>query len=470
MRQPLKLSTPILPILFAVLLAGGCATRTYEARPIDTATIGAEWQTRTLADPGLLSWISRTRGSPAGKIETWGLPELTLAGLYLHPDLDIARAQLRAAEAAQRSAGLPRSPRFSGVVEHHSKADGISPWSIGVGLEIPIRTGERQAAQLDYSAALTESVRLEIGSIAWQVRSRLRTALIEHLTAEAYLTLLQSELELREDAMRIIEARLMLGAVSRGEASDTRLQLDGTRMARTAGIAAADKSLAALAAALGLPPEALSTITLSRAAIAPPSERLPADDIQRAAMLNRIDLRVGLARYAVAESRLRLEIAKQVPEFTLGPGFFFDQGDRVWSLGTSLLLALFDRNEGPIGEAEAQREVEGRRFLALQARAIGEQAAALQAYRNALIQMENARVAKHAATEQVAAAERRVAAGQDDRLDLIRRRLELVLAEKALVAARFETQRALGALEDAVQQPLDGSAPLPDIFARNDLS
>lgn len=135
-----------------------------------------------------------------------------------------------------------------------------------------------------------------------------------------------------------------------------------------------------------------------------------------------------------------------------------------------MLLALFDRNEGPIAEAEAQREVEGRRFLALQARAIGEQAAALQAYRNALLQLENARAAERAVAEQVSTAERRVTAGHDDRLDLVRHRLELVFAGKALLAARFETQRALGALEDAVQQPLDGNAPLPDVFAGNDPS
>lgn len=410
------------------------------------------------------------RGSPAGKIETWGLPELTLAGLYLHPDLDIARAQLQAAETAQRSAGLPRSPKISGLVEHHSKADGISPWSIGIGLEIPIRTGARQAALQDHSAALTEAVRMEIGAITWRVRSRLRAALIEHLTAEAHLALLQRELDLRGDAMRIVEARLTVGAASRGEANDSRLQLGSAGMARSAGIAAIDKTLAVLAAAIGLSPEALASVRLNTAAIAPPAERLPADDIQRAAMLNRIDLRVGLARYAATESRLRLEIARQVPEITLGPGFFFDQGDRVWSLGASLLLALFDRNEGPIAEAEAQREVEGRRFLALQARAIGEQAAALQAYRNALLQLENARAAECAVAEQVSTAERRVTAGHDDRLDLVRRRLELVLAGKVLLAARFETQRALGALEDAVQQPLDGSAPLPDVFAGNDPS
>jgi outer membrane protein TolC len=452
------------------MLAGGCATRTYEARPIDPTKASAQWRERSLADPALLAWVDRMRGSPAGKIDAWGLPELTLASLYLHPDLELARARLRAAEAAQYSAGLPKSPRISGLVEHHSKADGISPWSIGVGLEMPIRTDARGEAQREHSAALTEVVRLEVGAIAWQVRNRLRAALIEHLAAEAQLALLQSELDLREEATRMIEARLVLGAASLSETGESRLQLGSAAMAYRAGVAASHKTLAELAAALGLPADALAAATLDPAAITPPAERLLADDVQQAALLNRIDLRVGLAHYAAAEARLRLEIARQVPEITLGPGFFFDQGDRIWSLGASLLLALSDHNAGPIAEAEAQREVEGRRFLALQARVIGEQAAALRAYRNALRQLEKAGTVERAAAEQVAAAERRVTAGQDDRLDLVRRRLERVLAGKALLAARFETQRALGALEDAVQQPLDGSAPLPDVFARNDPS
>lgn len=466
----MRRSTFFLPLLLTVLLSGGCATRTYEARPIDPARTGAQWRERSLADPALLAWVARMRGGPAGKIDAWGLPELTLAGLYFHPDLELARARLRAAEAAELSAGLPKNPRIAGLVEHHSKADGVSPWSIGVGLEVPVRAGDHREAQRGHSAALTEAVRLEVGAIAWQVRNRLRATLIEHLAAEAQLALLRSELELREDAARMMEARLALGAASLSEAGESRLQLGNAAMAHNASLAATHRTLAALAAALSLPADALGAAALDPRAIAAPAERLPADDVQQAALLNRIDLRVGLAHYAAAEARLRLEIARQVPEITLGPGFFFDQGDRIWSLGASLLLALSERNSGPIAEAEAQREIEARRFLALQARVIGEQAAALRTYRNALHQLEKATAADRAAAEQVASAERRVASGQDDRLHLVHRRLESVLAAKALLAARVDAQRALGALEDAVQQPLDGSAPLPDVFARNDPS
>ena len=76
------------------------------------------------------------------------------------------------------------------------------------------------------------------------------------------------------------------------------------------------------------------------------------------ALLNRLDIREALARYQAAEARLRLEVARQYPDITLSPGFLWDQGDLVWSVGAAILAPLFDINQGPIGEAEAARVLE----------------------------------------------------------------------------------------------------------------
>jgi hypothetical protein len=46
--------------------------------------------------------------------------------------------------------------------------------------------------------------------------------------------------------------------------------------------------------------------------------------------------------------------------------------------------------------------------------------------------------------------------------------LELVTAESGVLARRLNAQQAFGQLEDAVQQPLDGSAPLPEIPQNTD--
>ena len=61
-----------------------------------------------------------------------------------------------------------------------------------------------------------------------------------------------------------------------------------------------------------------------------------------------------------------------------------------------------------------------------------------------------------------AAMQRAVTAGEEDRLSLSGVRIEGAVAARARLEAERRLQGALGALEDAVQQPLEPGPPLPD--------
>ena len=105
----------------------------------------------------------------------------------------------------------------------------------------------------------------------------------------------------------------------------------------------------------------------------PPAEAtLSPGSLQRTGLFNRIDVRRSLEEYAAAESAVRSEIARQYPDISFGPGFAYDQGQNKFTFGFSVTLPIFNRNKGPIAEAEARREEVATRFLSLQARVIGE--------------------------------------------------------------------------------------------------
>ena len=61
-----------------------------------------------------------------------------------------------------------------------------------------------------------------------------------------------------------------------------------------------------------------------------------------------------------------------------------------------------------------------------------------------------------------AAMRRAVAAGEEDRLALVGVQLEGAVSSRARLDALRRVQSALGALEDAVQQPLPPGRPLPN--------
>ena len=65
-------------------------------------------------------------------------------------------------------------------------------------------------------------------------------------------------------------------------------------------------------------------------------------------------------------------------------------------------------------------------------------------------------------TTRTAAMQRAVTAGEEDRLSLSGVRIEGAVAARARLEAERRLQGALGALEDAVQQPLEPGPPLPD--------
>ena len=443
------------PLILFTLLASACATQTYEPRPITPEDVEQAFRARALADAGLV------------EVERWGLPELTQAALRLHPDLDVARARWRATQAAESTAGQKPNPTISGSGEHHSRAEGVSPWTWVLDITIPIETHGKREARMEQAAALSEAARLDIAVTAWQIRSRLRQRMLELYSQQQQAAQLQREADARAQIVSILEARLAAGLVGGTDLSDARLQLQKARTALAAESARSAEARAALAGAVGLPESALAETRLSFAEFEHDVYELPPEDIQRTALLNRPEIRSALASYQAAESRLKLEIARQYPDIALTPGYSWDQGDNRWSLGLSLVLALLNKNEGPIAEATAQRALEVQKFNAMQAAIIGEQGEAHARLVAARQEIPKARKLVDAQNDRLAQTRRQFDAGYADRLELTAAQLELLTAESAVLSARLRMLHALGKLEDAVQQPLDGSAPLPDAPEEN---
>jgi outer membrane protein TolC len=148
-----------------------------------------------------------------------------------------------------------------------------------------------------------------------------------------------------------------------------------------------------------------------------------------------------------------LEVAKQYPDLNIGPGYDYNSGQNRWQLALNLPLP-FNRNRGPIAEAEARRSTAEKRFLAQQAAIEGELNVALAGYQASRSKADTAeQLAKEAAAASQAT-KSMVRAGAVSALEFTRRELEASTANIALQAARIEAQIAAGALEDAMQSPL----------------
>lgn len=449
-------------ILLACLLSA-CANQTYQPQPVQAESIAAAFDRRDLNSADLQRYM-QAHGYPADAfpIRQWGTRELTLAAFFFDPQLAVARAQWRASQAEEITAGQKPNPTVSGSAEHHSRAHDVSPWTITFGLDIPIETGNKRQIKQDRAASQSEAARIDIGQQAWQVRDKVQRSLNDYRAALLQTALLQREIDLDNAIVQMLEKRLEAGMVSNTELAVARTQLLKAQQALAANANRLSELRAGIAAAVGVPTQSLDNARIDTDPPAPiAADQLPSADVQRAALLNRLDIRSGLARYAAAESALRLEIARQRPDIVLSPAYSFDQGDNRWSLGLSLLLAFLNKNEGPIAEATAQRTLEAKRFEALQIKVITEQQQALAQYRGRLAELEQAEKLLTSQRQRLAQSERQFESGYIDRMEWTTIQLENLAAEQGRLNAAIETQKALAALENALQYPLDGSAPLP---------
>lgn len=187
---------------------------------------------------------------------------------------------------------------------------------------------------------------------------------------------------------------------------------------------------------------------------AQPGHQAMAGQLRRMALLNRSDVQGLLQEYEAAQSALQLQVASQFPNVTLGPGYTYDQGDNKYSLDVSAELPIFNRNQGPIAEAQASRTEAVARFVALQARIIGAIDAATASYRAASDTLSTADALLNGAEGRERQIARSFRAGQIDRPTLVTAQLESAAARLSRLDAAVQQRQALGALEDALQQPL----------------
>jgi outer membrane protein TolC len=450
--------------VLTVSLLAGCAK--YHARPLQPPALERAYHARSLNDPALQQYVEAKVGptATAWPPRSVDLKTLTLIGYYYSASLDVARAQLSAAQAGIQVARARINPGLNVSGGYDRNPD--SHFDRGIGPFFTVETAGKRGYRILRAEAEAESALNTLAEVSWQLRSSVRAAFINHLLAAGRFELVDHEVEVRREIVEIFERRLAVGEAPRPELDIYRVNLITADAALRRSRGEVTETRAALASAVGVPSTALAAVTWAAPSFEAPArpEVLPVSAVQRAGVLHRADLRRSLSDFAAADASLHLELARQYPDLVLSPAYEFQEAFARYMLNATLEpLALFHRNQGPIAVALAQREEAAAKFEALQARAIGEIETALIRYRSAFEQWQEADQLISVQHEREQAARRAMAAGEGDRLAVATAQLETVTAARARLDALAEVQNAMGALEDAMQQPLEDALTVPDV-------
>ena len=447
---------PRLSLAGMALLLGSCLS--YKAKPLNPVHTAADYESRTLNDAGLHAFINRHAEKMGVHGGEWNLGRLTLAALYFHPDLELANAERKAAEAGRTTAAERPNPTVALTPGYDTSAHGISPWIPMVSVDVPIETNGKRGIRKEGAARKAEAARWKMLETAWTVRSKLRKAMLALHGAQRTEALLSAQQTLQADTAKLLDEKRKAGEATPFEATQARIALSQTQLLLHDAQRQVSSSRVQLAEAVGVPSKALDSVKLDFGEFEKSPPDLGTASARRRALTNRADILGALAEYAASDSALRLEIAKQFPDIHLAPGYQLDQTDNKWTVGITFELPVLNQNRGKIREAEAARDVAAAKFRQVQAHALAEIDVAVVNYRGALEKTAAARGLLGETQQQEKSAQKMKEAGAIGKFEVAQRQLEASVSSIALLDAELRAQEALGALEDALQSP----ATLPE--------
>jgi cobalt-zinc-cadmium efflux system outer membrane protein len=295
--------------------------------------------------------------SPPGA-KTTALDALVAGALEKNPELKFYEAEIIAAKAGRKTAGLLANPEFSGGVGQKSvrgaglSAEGVA-WSVSVvqPFEWPGRIGLRKAiANRDVELA-------ELGLARFRVAltGRMR-ALVFGLFAAQEKAAAAREVAERFQALR--EVLVQRDAAGLTPLLETRV-IEATEL--TMQRKASEASLATQAALLelnqlrGVAPDARLAVASTHLAFRPAESM---ETLVVLARTNNFELRVRAVE--LAQQGFRVELAKneRFPAISVGPSISEERaGDRERTIGVGLSvpLPLWNRNKGNIEAAVARQ-------------------------------------------------------------------------------------------------------------------
>ena len=443
--------------LFSIPLIASCAFQTYTAKPIHPEIVAQNFALKSPNDTNFKAFLqNKGYQNLTFPIQHWDLNTLIDCALFFHPSLNQARESWKAAQASEKLASKKPLPTVNAGIGHSNQAnDDINPFAYHFSIDIPIETQNKREIQIESFAHLSNVAKLEVAQTAWNLRHQVTQAWVDLFWQQSQRSLQTQEVALRQEIVDMIEKRVQFGLASNIDLSQAKLQY----LASKTQLQTLEKNklplIAKLANHLGLPLSAVSEMQFNFDALATLNSQVTAmPEIQAAALLNRLDVRIALERYAVAEAKLKLEVAKQYPDISISPSYAYEFGDKIWALGFSSLLNMLEKNSAAIQQAAQLREVEVAQFERLQANVIAEaqlnQANLIQTQQ----QIESATVQFKEQQHGLRQTSAQLNAGEADRLALVMAKLAVLTAEKDLEHARYQRIISMVQLENSLQLPL----------------
>lgn len=359
----------LLFLCIASITCVSCAT--YQAEPLSPETSAQEFAARSLRDPKLNNFVKEhlfiyKGGWPP---DVWDVNTLTMAAIYYQPSILAAYHRWEIACAKIIKAEETKNPFLGISSTNELNSEETTPWIFGILFTPHITTASKGKIEVNQAKREAEAAKIEFAITIWKTRNAIRRNLLALYKLEKSIPLLKKQAIYEFDILQIVKQQVANNDLtplelmrSTNSYLHNSILLQEAREERT-------KILSDIAKTVGVPISALSSISFSFKEFEhhPSYAAIPFKAIQKKTLLTSPDLMKALEQYEASQYALQLEIAKQYPNFDLGPAYTWDKGISRWGFGLGLLLPVFNQNKGGIAEAKAKRAEQRAKAITLQA-------------------------------------------------------------------------------------------------------
>lgn len=347
----------MLGVLGVVLGVGGC--QSYHPKPLDAAAVN-----RALTVPaddvltqraGLLDHpILR----PIVLDDRDGLSpdEAAVLAVLLNPSLRTLRDAQGIAAAQTIEAGLLPNPVLSaslGTPTGGDTAGAVNPYGFGLSWDITSLIGRQQ--RIDAADASGKAINLDIAWREWQTAQAARLVVMDLLIVQEKFALTRRIEEHARQQVEMLDKALAQGQVTSQTLASVRHIHDDWKAQRLTLEQDAASRRINLNTLLGLPAERV--VTLDAQSVRDAMMQLPDPKVLRAGLESRrLDLLALHRVYDSKDAALRAAVLSQFPRISIGFEHARDTDTvQTTGLGVSIDLPIFDRGQGRIARARAQR-------------------------------------------------------------------------------------------------------------------
>ncbi len=443
----------------------GCNFISYETKPIVNQQVIEKITAKDPEDPRFKEFL-KIQGFKEDSlpIKEWGLNELMLCALFFNPRLEIAKKEWDVAKIqemiapikAPSSVGFESGRQTTGVKENSRDAFGLS-------LTTLFETADK--AKIREERARNQSLikRLELRKLAWDIKTDLTLNYLRYHQLLLNLQIIRSEIKLQNEILNMLKKRKSLGLSSSIDSNFNQIELNKNIQKLNEEQYQLNETKSKLASILGISAEKLNTMRIANInmdqSIEIFSKTLDDETKQRdvinLGLFNRIDLRIALAKYAVSESQLKLNVANQYPDIRFSPAYIFDYGSSKWLLGVTSLIPTVEKNKNLVEEAKKLRDIESLQVEKIQTSIINELAKLRDNYINAKDMVRKDTEDLSAANELENSIESKFNQGEIDRIELTQQKLITMQYKRRFYTNKITLMKIGFDFEALLQEPLN---------------